>query len=285
MLLDIPQFIITKHILPKLSILDVLSLSEILNLKSPAWIKQHSPHEIFSALQTQPKHADFLTNGILGEILNLPNARLSGILQEFIGGISTQLCVIYVKDLNLLLPDSHERPIRLKTKNDVSQLFRNDNKNHLNSSSFALSKNMMTIGGLTLNILYSYRSQSLRIRVLENDIFKLDPDFQPLREISPSDVTLKDLAVKLYFRLSLNTHGYWKKIVEARNSDDSEELLANSLCTILDLACGIYYSPLKKIEIYGMGCLSNPAKLVPDFKFFEEQPMYKILSNNDILDP
>jgi len=257
----------------------VLSLSEIVNVKIP-WIKQHSPHDIFNVIQTQPKQADFLTNEVL-KILDLPNARLSDIFQEFIEGISTQLCVIYVKELNLLLPDSHKHPIRLKTKNDVLQIFQSDSTKSLNSK-LPLSTNMMTIGGLTLNILYSYRSQSLRIRVLENDIFKLDPDFQALREISPADVTLKDLAVKLYFRLSLNIQGYWKKMVEAR-SDDSE-LLANSLCTILDLACGIYYSPLKRIEIYGMGCLSNPAKLVPDFKFFEDQPMHKFLSNSDILD-
>ena len=165
--------------------------------------------------------------------------RKSMTIQEMLAAVLREspekLSVIYIKEAKLLLPDSYHDPIKQMKFNRYMAEF--------NCQELQGHRRMAAIGGFILASVYTFDITDMRVRIFSS------PNYNPYHDMANEDEFMGTDLWDEY--ANFEEPSFWHRL-SCEPSHSSRLLIANAMCTKMDLASALYHNATKSIEMYGL---------------------------------
>ena len=154
-------------------------------------------------------------------------------LAAFIIEAPQETGVLYLKEAKLLLPDRYYSPMRANTLIKYLKEF--------NAATNDGHRKMVVISAFVLSCIYTFNVKNIRVRIF-SDLIEVYHDMSNDEHYMGADLwdEYADFEKQTFWE-HLNTNGCFS----------SRRLIANAMCTKMDLASAMYHNSTSKIEIYG----------------------------------
>jgi len=144
--------------------------------------------------------------------------------------------LVFLKDLKVVLPDSYTKPCQ-----NISAYLAEATQDF---------RDLYTISCITLKIIYSFACREIRVRIADPDDI-IEPQ-------APEDIDIELLNTddgwdEQYWdeQSSWENPNYWRALSN-RPDVDTKVLMANGICSKMDLSSAIYHAPTHTIEMYSL---------------------------------
>jgi len=157
-------------------------------------------------------------------------------LTSFILEAPESMGLVFLSDQKIVLPDSFAEPCK-NLPEYVAEVTKN-------------FRDMYTISSLVLKVIYSFETREVRVRLVDPANIS-DPEL-------PADVDSLDLFADEEWdeefwdeQASWESPKFWNSLVN-KPSVDSKVLMANGMCSKMDLSSAIYHAPTHTIELFAL---------------------------------
>lgn len=174
-------------------------------------------------------------------------------LADYLSEAPNKIGIWYLKEAKVILPDSIQDPTEDALNSYLHEFKMNTKEGH---------RRLAALGAFTLSALYTFQASEIRVRIktIEHYPVKEQTDaegnytFETLA--LPESVNMNDEEQYMVSELweeyaSFEDDKFWTRLSTSEQFSD-RVLIANALCTRMDLASALYHSPLKRLELYGL---------------------------------
>lgn len=183
-----------------------------------------------------------IQQSIIDKILNLLNIEtkkypiLQKVLKSFLLEAPKKMSLIYLANLKVIVPDCWKVPVT-----DMRSYVEELSKDY---------RDLFTIACFTLKILYSFKTVEVRVRIADPVLGMIVEMPDSIRQTYHQNDDGWDEEYWLE-DASFDDKQFWKYIKNTPEIE-TERLIANGMCSKMDLASAIYHCPTTKVEMYGL---------------------------------
>jgi len=183
-----------------------------------------------------------IQQSIINKIFNLLNLEtkkypiLQKVLKSFLLEAPKKMSLIYLANLKVIIPDCWKDPVT-----DMRSYVEELSKDY---------RDLFTIACFTLKILYSFMTVEVRVRIADPVLGLMVEMPDSIRQTYHQNDDGWDEEYWLE-DASSDDKQFWKYIKNTPEIE-TERLIANGICSKMDLASAIYHCPTTKVEMYGL---------------------------------
>ena len=172
---------------------------------------------------------------------------------DYLSEAPEKIGIWYLKEAKVILPESIQDPTE-----DALNSYLHEFKMHTKEG----HRRLTVLGAFTLSALYTFNASEIRVRIKTMEKYPrkalekpADYEFPPRLSL-PADVNMNDEEQYMVSELweeyaNFDDNRFWGRLNTNEKFSD-RVLIANALCTRMDLASALYHSPLTRMEIYGL---------------------------------
>lgn len=183
-----------------------------------------------------------IQQSIIEKIMNLLNLDtkkypiLQKVLKSFLLEAPKKMSLIYLANLKVIIPDCWKSPVT-----DMRSYVEELSKDY---------RDLFTVACFTLKILYSFMTVEVRVRIADPVLGMIVEMPNSIRQTYHQNDDGWDEEYWLE-DASFDDKQFWKYIKNTPEIE-TERLIANGMCSKMDLASAIYHCPTTKVEMYGL---------------------------------